>query len=290
MRQLIHLLSVGALLAVLPVTTMPAAAAEPTGVAADCAVCHDTLVPAFQQTPHALARPDAPDCTTCHGNGQKHMDEGGDPSLISVPSGHSGEQLCLKCHASMVHNAFSSGEAHSRADVSCFTCHNIHPSKPGPMPLLRQPPDELCASCHQPQARDFQRPFGHRLGRAGLDCVSCHNPHAGTGERSLKVDDSGEPVCFSCHADKRGPFVFPHVDNVVGDCMECHQPHGSTNPHALVRARVDQLCLECHSPIQGTTLGSQPPAFHNLLDPRFRECTVCHVAIHGSNSSPLLER
>ena len=57
---------------------------------------------------------------------------------------------------------------------------------------------------------------------------------------------------------------------------------------ALTRPTVSQLCLECHSPISGGTLGSQPPSFHDLLSPRYRNCTTCHVAIHGSNSSPEL--
>jgi DmsE family decaheme c-type cytochrome len=270
--------------------TIPAAAAaEPTGVAADCAVCHDTLVPAFQQTPHALARKDAPDCTTCHGDGTKHMDAGGDTSLISLPAGPAGEQLCLRCHDAL-HGAFNGGEVHSRSAVACFDCHTIHPPKPGPAHLLRQEPNTLCATCHPGQERAFSRPFGHRIGRAGLECVSCHDPHGGSGQQSLKVDDSGDPVCVSCHADKRGPFTFPHVVNVTDGCLSCHEPHGSSNPHALIRSRVDQLCLECHSPIGGNTLGSQPPAFHNLYDPRYRECTVCHVAVHGSNTSPTLTR
>jgi hypothetical protein len=25
---------------------------------------------------------------------------------------------------------------------------------------------------------------------------------------------------------------------------------------------------------------------HNMLDPRFRNCTTCHVRIHGSNADP----
>jgi predicted CXXCH cytochrome family protein len=69
--------------------------------------------------------------------------------------------------------------------------------------------------------------------------------------------------------------------------MSCHEPHGSVKPSALTRTRVDQLCLECHSPITGGTLGSQPPSIHDLRSPRYRECTVCHVAIHGSNTSTL---
>ena len=75
---------------------------------------------------------------------------------------------------------------------------------------------------------------------------------------------------------------------VAGDCRACHEPHGSSNPMALKRSRVDQLCLECHSPIEGGTLGPQPPAIHDLFSPRYRNCTTCHVAIHGSNTSPAL--
>jgi predicted CXXCH cytochrome family protein len=70
--------------------------------------------------------------------------------------------------------------------------------------------------------------------------------------------------------------------------MTCHEPHASNNMHRLKRATVSQLCLECHSPITGGTLGSQPPSFHNLLTARYQNCTTCHVAIHGSNRSPQL--
>lgn len=70
--------------------------------------------------------------------------------------------------------------------------------------------------------------------------------------------------------------------------MSCHLPHGSVNPKQLTRANVYQLCLECHSPIAGGTLGSQPPSFHNLTSARYQNCTTCHVAIHGSNRDPQL--
>ena len=33
-------------------------------------------------------------------------------------------------------------------------------------------------------------------------------------------------------------------------------------------------------------LPAHVPAFHDLHSPRYRECTVCHVAVHGSNTSP----
>ena len=162
----------------------------------------------------------------------------------------------------------------------------------------RQPSVDKCPSAwHNQQTQGaaertpspagaVKKPFGHNLDRGGLQCVSCHNPHGGQGRYSLKVDHSGEVVCISCHAEKRGPFVYPHVSEVAGTCLSCHEPHGSVNPNALTRARVDQLCLECHSPM-GNTLGSQPPSFHDIRSPRFQNCTTCHVTVHGSNTSPL---
>ena len=58
----------------------------------------------------------------------------------------------------------------------------------------------------------------------------------------------------------------------------------------LTRSTVAQLCLECHSNITGTTLGSQPPSLHDLRSPRYQNCTTCHTAVHGSNVSPRLLR
>ena len=63
----------------------------------------------------------------------------------------------------------------------------------------------------------------------------------------------------------------------ASDCLRCHEPHGSSNNKRLTRARVDRLCLECHSTLTTATLGSQPPSFHNVSLPRYRNCTTCHV-------------
>ena len=97
-----------------------------------------------------------------------------------------------------------------------------------------------------------------------------------------------DEACTSCHAEKRGPFVFEHVNGVAGDCMSCHENHGSSNNKRLKRATVKNLCLECHSTLSTKTLGSQPPSFHNVSLPRYQNCTTCHVAVHGSYLSPLL--
>ncbi len=69
-------------------------------------------------------------------------------------------------------------------------------------------------------------------------------------------------------------------------CRVCHEVHGSANPRMMVRHEVLNLCLECHAnlPVPNPpALGVVPPAFHDLRDPRFRNCTICHQKIHGSH-------
>jgi DmsE family decaheme c-type cytochrome len=98
---------------------------------------------------------------------------------------------------------------------------------------------------------------------------------------------ANEPSCFRCHGDKRGPFTFEHAPVRFEGCGACHEPHGSVNPRMLDRAEVSRTCLECHSNLPGSrstnsTGGVVPPAFHNLNESRFQNCTICHQKVHGS--------
>jgi DmsE family decaheme c-type cytochrome len=256
---------------------------------APCNSCHDDLAKAFASNPHALsAEKGAQVCQSCHGDGSQHA-ASGDPGLIEVPKGASGASQCLSCHGAGEGFVHPQGNAHLRAAVTCDACHAVHGARE--RELLKAQPEQLCAPCHRNVAGQFRKPFAHKLERRGaMECVSCHNPHGGSGPSSLKQSRTGETVCVSCHVDKRGPFAFEHGAAAVGSCTTCHQPHGSGNPKQLVRAQVDRLCLECHSGVGNPGLGSQPPSFHDLRSPRYRNCTTCHVAIHGSNSSPLFLR
>ena len=139
-------------------------------------------------------------------------------------------------------------------------------------------------TCHLSQKASFARAHAHPVTRGAMSCVDCHNPHRAP---------LGEPGCLRCHGDKRGPFVFEHAPMRTDGCVACHEPHGSTNPRMLTRPAVSQLCLECHANTAvsaGVGLGSIPPAFHDLRSPRFRNCTTCHLKIHGSHASKALLR
>jgi DmsE family decaheme c-type cytochrome len=277
-------------------TATDAPAEEPAAVMA-CADCHADQATAFRTNAHGHGKAPkgepvpAAVCEACHGDGAAHIEAGGDKTLIFTPRGQAGAEGCLTCHELTTEKISRHAGAHANSPaVHCLTCHSMHASEPRAPHLLAQRELALCASCHANQAASFRnKPFAHRIGRGGTECSSCHEPHGRAGRDNLRTTTSGELPCFSCHFEKKGPFVFPHAAGVAsGDCLSCHEAHGSSNPKMLKRATVAQVCIECHSPLTAGTLGSQPPSFHNLRLPRYQNCTTCHVAVHGSNRDPQL--
>ncbi|MDD5562172.1 MAG: DmsE family decaheme c-type cytochrome [Thermoanaerobaculaceae bacterium] len=255
---------------------------------APCSDCHDTVAAHFPNNPHARLGDSKAVCESCHGDTAKHL-ANPDASTIAVPKGAAGAKICLGCHQKSPEFDRAGHGFHAAAAVNCTDCHSVHGSPATAPALLRTTPStQLCESCHPAQKNLFAKPYAHHLARGGMECVSCHNPHGGRGEHNLKTTSAGELPCLSCHTEKQGPFVFSHVSGFEGNCLTCHEPHGSNNPKMLIRARVDQVCLECHTTLPAGTLGAQPPSFHDLRSARYQNCTVCHVAVHGSNSSPML--
>jgi len=280
----------------------PALEGTPSAAAAEskpaelpkCADCHTDLVNAFVANPHARTKGKKPDpeefCSTCHGDGTKHIEAGGDATLIQTFHGAEGAELCLSCHEkSNDHASFALGFHANSATVNCLSCHSVHSSVKTSPALLAQAPGPLCQTCHTGISAAFRnKPYVHRLDRGGMTCLDCHDPHDRKGQ-SVKQTRAGELACLNCHSEKRGPFVFDHVTGSAGDCLSCHEPHGSNNAKMLLWSNVSQLCLSCHSKTGGpATAGAQPPSFHDLALPRYRNCTSCHVAVHGSNMSPSL--
>jgi len=96
--------------------------------------------------------------------------------------------------------------------------------------------------------------------------------------------------CWSCHADKRGPFLFQHRA-VEENCLSCDAPHGSSHAK-LLNERVPNLCQDrydwsrhpgtAYSGDQGFVMipGSTNPNTRFVA----RACLNCHNAIHGSNA------
>jgi DmsE family decaheme c-type cytochrome len=117
-----------------------------------------------------------------------------------------------------------------------------------------------------------------------MSCSDCHNPH-GTTTRPLLKADSVNQLCYGCHQEKRGPFLWEHAP-VRQNCLNCHEAHGSNNDTLLTVARPF-LCQQCHSqilhPNDLLTRANLPRGA--VPDPRAmnRGCVNCHAQVHGSN-------
>lgn len=249
-------------------------------------------------------------CEGCHGPGAKHAETVSPQDIINPAkaSPAAADKLCLKCHLNQPTHAGRIQGGHARAQVSCTACHKVHEGRDALLPRKASEVNEKCANCHTSIWAEFQRPHHHPLPEGAMSCVDCHNPHGSlVPGRNLRLVASNEPNCFRCHSDLRGPFPYEHPPVKLEGCQTCHMPHGSANPRMLVRHEVRYVCLECHSsatlPLSpsGQTsannptakvqvLGGIPPAFHNLRNPRYQNCNICHVRIHGSYVDPALER
>jgi DmsE family decaheme c-type cytochrome len=289
----------------------PAAAEYMTS--AVCQGCHEEIYNAFmKRNAHRIVETDKKRgweekaCESCHGPGSKHA-ESTDVADILNPAKlkpSAADRVCLTCHLNQPTNVGRVMGGHARNQVRCADCHSVHaPSRPASLATALLPGSATtthsrtvddrtanCVRCHSNTWAEFMRPYRHNLPEGSMTCTDCHNPHGGTN-RSMWLNTSmREPGCFKCHGDKRGPFTFEHAPVRLEGCVTCHMPHGSANPRMLTRHEVRYQCLECHSNIgaqagaaASNTLGGIPPAFHDLRSPRYRNCTICHIKVHGSH-------
>jgi DmsE family decaheme c-type cytochrome len=127
--------------------------------------------------------------------------------------------------------------------------------------------------------------LSHHPVREGLmTCSSCHDPH-GTGRESGLKAASVNDLCYSCHAEKRGPHLWEHPP-VNENCATCHDPHGS-NHGKMLKANAPFLCQQCHSNARHPgTLYSGKDTFRGATPSNrlFADgCANCHSRVHGSN-------
>lgn len=255
-----------------------------------CAACHDPETKSFNHGPHwknGLDKKRGPEwqgCEGCHGPGKAHVEGGGDVTKIirfTKLSSTDVSRRCLDCHEfGEEHSNFLRSE-HLKNNVGCIDCHSIHAPKVERR-LLKASQPLLCYNCHLNVKPEFSRPFHHRVNEGLLVCSNCHNQHGGFMTRQLRSTAAQDQLCFNCHTDKAGPFAFEHAPVKTEGCVICHAPHGSANPRLLRRSNINLLCLECHTLTVDSNVPGIP-SFHNQSQ-KYQSCTLCHVAIHGSNS------
>ena len=283
----------------------PAAAAEPTG-AAFCVTCHDSDdLPDMSRSAHGFAADSrAPDCISCHGASDTHAHKpsqlkerprpdfvfGGKAGRGSANTAEQRSERCLSCHGRDSARALWSGSQHPGAEVACDSCHKVHANRDRALDKSAQ--TDLCVTCHKAQRSQFARPSHHPVPEGRMSCSDCHNVHGSTGPKLMR-HQSINTTCYTCHAEKRGPFVHQHTP-VVEDCGNCHNPHGSSIA-SMLTARAPMLCQQCHTPhvggsvgIVGSSLISSTNGKNTANIWQGRSCMNCHTQVHGSNNPSTL--
>ncbi len=304
MTKTLHIIYVICLSAVLSVPTVAQAAdnnetspSAYTEQGADtCLDCHsDENMLLIFRTPHGQgADPNTPfahrQCESCHGAGAAHTGRrnvgAGHEPVIRFGQGDNRSPVkeqnasCMNCHSGDVGMPWT-GSVHERNDTACADCHSLH--KPvDPVSQLTEQAG-ICFRCHKQQRADSLKPYTHPVRFGVMTCTSCHSPHHSPADALLKKNTLNE-LCWSCHTDLRGPYLFEHPP-ATEDCTLCHSPHGSIHPALLIR-RPPLLCQSCHSQAGHPSLSFTPNGLPGRNPSTFvlgRSCVNCHSQVHGSN-------
>ena len=256
-----------------------------------CKTCHEELYTRWEKSPHwkttldKLGDPSKMGCQGCHGPAGAHVEDPSNKTELFIFKDHSAKEInarCMSCHAGGTQHMNAINSVHAQNGVSCTDCHSPHHAETKEF-LLSKPETQLCFTCHLAQKGQFNMPFRHRVLEGLIQCNDCHNPHGTVLPKQVRMSPEQSAVCFKCHADIQGPFVFEHDPVKAEGCTSCHVPHGGANQHMLRYSTVNLLCFTCHtnSTFSGAT---SAPSFHNQAT-QFQACTLCHTKIHGSNFS-----
>jgi len=202
-----------------------AAPSAEMGASESCATCHEDVVKAFAENPHAKNL----------GSGQRDANA----SCLSCHSGHGGKNdqhllraaqpgLCFECHAD-VKPDFSMPFHHKVEEglMACTDCHDPHGSSGRGGLKSAAAQDAVCTRCHKEKAGPFV--YEHDAVKTE-GCTACHFAHGGANP---------------------GLLNRASVNTI---CLQCHSP--STNSGTHHQAGKDQACTTCHADIHGSNVHS----------------------------------
>jgi DmsE family decaheme c-type cytochrome len=244
-----------------------------------CAGCHEESMAAYQHTEHARifeygpkGALEARDCEACHGPRSEHVEN---PDAGLAMTGEHYSAVCLQCHNGG-DRLYWQSSLHNAAHVNCTSCHTVMEKKSNRALLAAADEPAVCYSCHTNVRAQMQKSYHHPVREGRIDCSGCHNVHGSPG-RGMLAKGTVNETCYSCHQEKRGPFLWEHPP-VRENCLNCHEPHGSNNRDLQITQGAAQ-CVTCHQ--YGGHINQY--RYNRVSTPYGKGCVNCHLAVHGSN-------
>ena len=321
-----------------------------------CASCHNPHADSRKSSLMLRVPGNTSDlCLRCHA-GKSTLFGGIHDSMTNPawPGTGAGKDLCMACHRAHSDDptrklwAMAPASGVATADGVCIACHQKNRwAQSEASADAADPPANVGAMMHpqiMPTARagsdldaeaiptvgECTLPLVPAIGaqsRTRIGCETCHNPHAGRGERSLlRSPDPSRPekVCFQCHKSEATLDHSMHAKNVLARslgtvdskllCAPCHAVHAveGSQKDKLWASRLDisaatpneQRCLGCHDDqtARRPAIPAHPTVVFGLLKwsatrpssppqylptERSIPCGVCHLP-HGNKSSGVI--
>ena len=240
----------------------------------ECSQCHDTED--YRLSIHSQKEVK---CYDCH---SKH-------EIQSPPrQGKKGVDLCLSCHKTYSVVSYTNSIHYDKlinegTATSCTDCHNGSAHKIRAAKLTETELHELCAKCHNPAVRQFEKSLhGKALSRGKFlapNCITCHGKHgilSGTNEKSKTYVMNIPSLCGDCHKDgsrvselrtvSQRHVLEDYTESIHGDglfkrglivtavCTSCHYSHNilqHEDPESSInRNNITKTCTQCHSQIE----------------------------------------
>ncbi|MCK7496457.1 MAG: hypothetical protein MZW92_40295 [Comamonadaceae bacterium] len=185
------------------------------------------------------------DCESCHGPRSKHVEN--PTSELAIDPASRGAVGDLPASATKAGRGSAGRPARTTPTTcSCTSCHTVM-SKQSERALLTK----------RDRGRDPATPATPRSARSSTRCRTTRCAKAGwtaraattcTGRKPGAADASPRRTtrCFTCHAEKRGPFVWEHAPVREELRERATTPHGS-NQRTLLTSKDPFLCLSCHN-------------------------------------------
>jgi predicted CXXCH cytochrome family protein len=151
-----------------------------------------------------------------------------------------------------------------------------------------------CSPCHADHASGDHVHLALKSG-----CTACHEIENRDDASYIAVLPKESHGCITCHPS--AAVAHPHFPYASGMCIRCHDPHASPYP-GLLRAKVNDLCLDCHLQSAAKHDSRYLPTIELTTDHRFghpyarhpvtgtldplsgaeMSCISCHLP-HGGN-------